>query len=93
MLKNLMPTGLLGLTIAGITAALMGHFSATYNSIATLVTRDFYLKFRPEANQDRQILVGRIAVLAVFILGALWAPVIGQSKSMFIYLQKRAART
>ena len=73
------------------TAALMGHLSATYNSIATLVTRDFYLKLRPDADQDRQILVGRIAVLVVFILGALWAPVIGQSKSMFIYLQNVSA--
>jgi solute:Na+ symporter, SSS family len=91
MLAKLMPTGLLGLTVAGITAALMGHLSATYNSIATLVTRDFYLKLRPEADQVRQILVGRIAVLAVFILGALWAPVIGQSKSMFIYLQNVSA--
>jgi SSS family solute:Na+ symporter len=87
LLKNLMPTGLLGLTIAGITAALMGHLSATYNSVATLFTRDFYLKFRPEASQARQILVGRVAVLVVFVLGALWAPLIGKSKSMFIYLQ------
>jgi len=87
LLKNLMPAGLLGLTIAGITAALMGHLSATYNSIATLVTRDFYLKLRPEADQPRQILVGRIAVLSVFVLGALWAPMIGHSKSMFVYLQ------
>ena len=91
MLANLMPTGLLGLTVAGITAALMGHLSATYNSIATLVTRDFFLKLRPSANQDRQILVGRLAVLAVFILGAVWAPVIGQSKSLFIYLQNISA--
>jgi SSS family solute:Na+ symporter len=87
LLKNLMPTGLLGLTIAGITAALMGHLSATYNSVGTLITRDFYLKIKPDADQDRQILVGRISVLSVFVLGALWAPVIGQSKSMFIYLQ------
>jgi solute:Na+ symporter, SSS family len=88
MLKSLMPTGLLGLTVAGITAALMGHLSATYNSVATLITRDFYLKWRPEADQNRQIRVGRIAVLTVFILGAAWAPLIGRSASMFIYLQK-----
>ena len=87
LLKNLMPAGLLGLTIAGLTAALMGHLSATYNSIATLFTRDFYLKFRPEATQSRQILVGRIAVLCVFIMGAFWAPIIGGYKSLFIYLQ------
>ena len=65
----------------------MGHISATYNSVATLVTRDFYLRFRPEADAGRQVRVGRIAVLAVFVLGALWAPVIGQFRSLWIYLQ------
>jgi len=87
MLNNLMPTGLLGLTIAGITAALMGHLSATYNSVGTLVTRDFYLKIKPDASQDGQIMVGRIVILSVFVLGALWAPLIGRSNSMFVYLQ------
>ncbi len=69
LLKNLMPTGLLGLTVAGIAAALMGHLSATYNSIATLFTRDFYIHWRPDAGQERQIAVGRIVVLAVFVFG------------------------
>jgi SSS family solute:Na+ symporter len=87
LLSKLMPPGLLGLTIAGITAALMGHISATYNSVATLFTRDFYLHWRPEATQERQVLVGRISVLVIFVLGALWAPVIGHFKSLFIYLQ------
>jgi Na+/proline symporter len=61
LLKNLMPTGLLGVTVAGLTAALMGHLSATYNSIATLFTRDLYLEFHPAATQERQILAGRVA--------------------------------
>ena len=88
LLKNLMPTGCLGLTVAGIAAALMGHLSATYNSIATLFTRDFYLKWKPQAGQREQIRVGRIAVLAVFVLGAFWAPIIGHFESLYIYLQK-----
>ena len=58
LLETLMPTGLRGLTVAGIAAALMGHISATYNSVATLVTRDFYLRFRPEADPARQVRVG-----------------------------------
>lgn len=87
LLRELMPHGLLGLTVAGIAAALMGHISATYNSIATLVTRDFYLHWRPEATQERQVLVGRFAVLLVFLLGALWAPMIGKFGSIWIYLQ------
>lgn len=87
LLAKLMPTGLLGLTIAGIAAALMGHISATYNSVATLFTRDFYLRWNPDATQERQIFVGRAAVIVVFVLGALWAPIIGNFKSLFIYLQ------
>jgi SSS family solute:Na+ symporter len=87
MLGNLMPHGLLGLTVAGIAAALMGHISATYNSISTLVTRDIFMKFKPDADSSTQIRVGRLAVLIVFILGAAWAPLIGKAKSMFDYLQ------
>ena len=87
LLGALMPHGLLGLTVAGIAAALMGHISATYNSISTLVTRDLYLKFKPDADSASQIRVGRWAVFVVFILGAAWAPLIGKAKSMFDYLQ------
>ena len=91
LLGALMPSGLLGLTVAGIAAALMGHLSATYNSIATLFTRDFYLRWRPGASQSAQVFTGRAAVLGVFILGALWAPVIGRFQSLWIYLQTVSA--
>jgi SSS family solute:Na+ symporter len=88
LLSELMPTGLLGLTIAGLTAALMGHISATYNSVATLFTRDIYLKFNPRADDRRQVMVGRIACVVVFILGAAWAPMVGKFGGIFDYLQK-----
>jgi solute:Na+ symporter, SSS family len=87
LLKSIMPAGLLGLTISGIGAALMGHISATYNSISTLVTRDFYLRWRPGATQAQQILVGRVAVASVCVMGALWAPLIGWFGDLFSYLQ------
>ena len=87
LLGALMPHGLLGLTIAGIAAALMGHLSATFNSISTLFTRDIFMKFRPEATHETQIRVGRWSVFIVFVLGAAWAPLIGKAKSMFDYLQ------
>lgn len=87
ILGTLMPHGLLGLTVAGIAAALMGHLSATFNSISTLFTRDIFLKLKPGASNETQITVGRWSVLAVFLMGAAWAPLIGKSKSMFDYLQ------
>jgi SSS family solute:Na+ symporter len=59
--------------------------------VATLITRDFYLHWRPQAGQSSQVRCGRIAVIAVFVLGALWAPVIGQFHSLWIYLQSVGA--
>ena len=88
LLGSVMPHGLLGLTVAGLTAALMGHMSATFNSISTMFTRDLYLRQRPNADQKRQILVGRIVVAAVAVLGALWAPEIGRFGSLWDYLQQ-----
>jgi SSS family solute:Na+ symporter len=88
LLGAVMPHGLLGLTVAGISAALMGHMSATFNSVSTMVTRDFYLRWRPKAEPGRQILVGRTAVAAVAVLGALWAPIIGRFGSLWDYLQQ-----
>ena len=87
MLAQHMPHGLLGLTVAGIAAALMGHLSATYNSIATMFTRDFWIKWKPDASQDQQILVGRIVIIVVALLGIGWAPVISKSPSLWSYLQ------
>jgi len=46
----------------------MGHISATYNSVATLFTRDFYLRWRPAATQAQQVHIGRLAVLVVFAM-------------------------
>ena len=87
LLQHIMPAGLLGLTISGIGAALMGHISATYNSISTLFTRGFFLRWKPAATQAQQIRVGRAAVLSVFVLGAAWAPMIGRFGNLFTYLQ------
>lgn len=88
LLSNLLPAGLLGVTIAGLAAALMGHISATYNSVATLFTKDIYLRFDPSADDRRQVLVGRLACVAVFLLGATWAPMVGKFGGIFDYLQK-----
>ena len=85
VLQNLMPQGLLGLAVAGMAAALMGHLSSSFNSIATLISRDFYLKWRPGASQESQIAVGRWAVWAAFGLAVAWVPVIEQFKFIWDY--------
>jgi len=50
LMYKLLPTGLLGLVIAGVLAAMASSIAATLNSASTLITMDFYKKLKPEAS-------------------------------------------
>jgi len=88
LIINLLPTGLVGLMIAALLAALMGSMSAVFNSASTLVTLDFYKKLRPKASEAQLVNFGRIATGLMVLLGLLWVPYIHLiSSQLFIYLQ------
>src|SRR5579871_496102 len=76
MIVNLLPAGLVGLMIAALLAALMGAMSSVFNSASTMVTLDFYKKFRPAATEKQLVTFGRIATGAMVVLGLLWVPFI-----------------
>jgi len=59
MIVNLLPSGLVGLMIAALLAALMGAMSSVFNSASTMVTLDFYKKFRPAATEKQLVFFGR----------------------------------
>ena len=88
LIVRLLPTGLVGLMIAALLAALMGAMSSVFNSASTLVTLDFYKKFRPESTELQLVSFGRIATGIMVVLGVLWVPFIKLlSAQLFIYLQ------
>jgi SSS family solute:Na+ symporter len=85
---NLLPSGLVGLTIAALLAALMGAMSAVFNSASTMVTLDFYKRLRPAASESQLVNMGRIATVVMVGLGILWVPFIHLlSSQLYIYLQ------
>jgi SSS family solute:Na+ symporter len=88
LILNLLPTGLVGLMIAALLAALMGGMASVFNSTSTLVTLDFYKKLRPEASERQLVLIGRIATGVMVLLGIAWVPFITRiSGQLYIYLQ------
>jgi SSS family solute:Na+ symporter len=88
MVVRLLPTGLVGLMIAALLAALMGAMSSVFNSASTMVTLDFYKKFSPNASEKQLVTFGRIATGVMVILGILWVPFIHLlSAQLWIYLQ------
>jgi solute:Na+ symporter, SSS family len=88
LILNLLPTGLVGLMIAALLAALMGGMASVFNSASTLVTLDFYKKLRPDASEKSLVRIGRIATGAMVLLGIAWVPFISRiSSQLYIYLQ------
>lgn len=87
LLFKLLPTGILGLVLAGLLAAMMSSVSATFNSASTLITMDFVKKIRPNISSQGLVRAGQIATLVLVILAAAWAPQIERFGSLFEYLQ------
>src|SRR5206468_4166176 len=60
LVKELIPTGLKGLLLAGMAAALMSHVSAVLNSASTILTIDLYKKLtKREVTEHQQVRFGR----------------------------------
>ena len=73
---QLLPTGLRGLVVAGLLAALMSSLSSVFNSCSTLITMDVYQRRFPEATERRLVAVGRWSTAGLVILGIAWIPVL-----------------
>jgi solute:Na+ symporter, SSS family len=86
---KMLPTGLVGLLLAALIAALTSTLSGLLNSVATLFTMDFYIKKKKNASSKEMVRVGRIISLVALIIAVLWAPQIGERfKSLLKYYQE-----
>ena len=89
LVTGLLPSGLRGLVVAGLLAALMSSLSSLFNSSASLFTIDIYQKIRKEASQRELVRVGKVATAVVVALGLVWIPIIKQvaGGGVYNYLQ------
>lgn len=88
LIYKLLPTGILGLVIAGLLAAMSSSISATLNSASTLITMDFTQKLRPNMSSKQLVRAGQIATCVLVVLAAAWAPMIESFQSLWTYLQQ-----
>ncbi len=88
LVQQLLPSGLRGLVVGGLLAALMSSLSSLFNSCSTLFTVDIYEKIKPGASERELVAVGRIATGVVVLLGLAWIPVMKMvSGALYEYLQ------
>jgi SSS family solute:Na+ symporter len=87
LVGELLPVGVRGLVLAGLIAILMSSMSACYNASATLVVRDFVMRYRPGLSEGEQVAIGRRVTVLMAVLGVLAAPLVGLSVTIWHYLQ------
>jgi len=89
LVTSLLPTGIRGLIVACLLAALMSSLASLFNSSASLFTVDVYQKLKPGRSQTHYVTVGRIATAVVVGLGILWIPVMKlvSEGGLYQYLQ------
>jgi SSS family solute:Na+ symporter len=76
MVAQLLPSGVRGLMIAAMLSALMSSLAAVFNSSATLFTMDCWRSFRPHANDQQLVWIGRLTTAVISVISVLWAPLI-----------------
>lgn len=91
MVSDLLPIGLRGVVLAGLIAILMSSMSACYNASATLVVRDFFMRWKPGLSDEQQVAIGRRITVLMALLGVLAAPLVGRSVTIWNYLQMLSA--
>ena len=87
MVKNILPAGVKGIVTIGFLCALVTSLAAFFNSCATLFTEDFYKPMKKGLSEAHYVLVGRIATVAVVVLGLAWLPVMRGMGNLYSYLQ------
>ena len=89
LVTTLLPSGIRGLIVACLLAALMSSLASLFNSSASLFTVDIYEKLRPGRSERHLLTVGRIATTVVVVAGLLWIPVMKviSGGGLYQYLQ------
>ncbi|XP_062840860.1 sodium/myo-inositol cotransporter 2 isoform X2 [Trichomycterus rosablanca] len=89
LVMELLPSGLRGLMMAVMLAALMSSLTSIFNSSSTLFTMDLWRHFRHAASEWELMIVGRVFVLVLVVVSVLWIPLVqaSQGGQLFIYIQ------
>ncbi|ASU33521.1 sodium:solute symporter family transporter [Mucilaginibacter xinganensis] len=87
-----LPSGLKGLSIAALTAAIVASLAGKANSISTIFTMDIYKKYLKKGADEKQMVgMGKIIILVAMVLSIMltWKDLLGiGGEGGFTYIQK-----
>lgn len=89
-----LPTGLIGIVLASLIAAVMSTLSTHLNWGSSYVVNDFYLRFiKPDASDKQLVAVGRISTVVLMVLSAILALALSSALDAFNILLQIGAGT
>ena len=93
LLSSFVPSGLKGVAIAALFAAIVSSLSSMANSASTIFTMDIYAQFFPAKLSDRHMVkAGRITSAVALLIATLTAkPLLGDLDQAFQFIQEYSA--
>jgi SSS family solute:Na+ symporter len=89
LIKTFVPTGLKGLVLAALAAAIISSLASMLNSTSTIFTMDIYKPYiNRTASETKLVNVGRLTAGISLIIAVLMAPMLGNIDQMFQYIQE-----
>ncbi len=89
---SFLPSGLKGLSVAALTAAIVASLAGKANSISTIFTLDIFKKYiRPNSDEKNLVWIGRITILVAMFVSVLftWNDTLGiGGEGGFTFIQK-----
>ncbi|MEN8148900.1 MAG: hypothetical protein ABFS86_03700, partial [Planctomycetota bacterium] len=68
---EVLPPGLVGVFLAAMFAATMSALDTVYNMVASILSRDMYMRFKPKTTDEKLIVVGRAMTMAIGVVTVL----------------------
>src|SRR5271170_65049 len=87
LILKLLPSGLVGLVVAGFIAATMVSIASMLNSASTLITMDVIRQFKPSLSDSQVVRIGRVSTAGLLVVAVAWAPQLQLFPSLWQYLQ------
>ncbi len=89
LIRTFIPTGIKGLVVAALTAAIVSSLASMLNSTSTIFTMDIYKPyFSKRTDGSDLVFVGRIAVMIALAVAVFIAPALEAMPQMFQYIQE-----
>lgn len=89
LIHNFVPSGLKGLVLAALAAAIVSSLASMLNSTATIFTMDIYRPYlNPGASDKQTVRVGRLTAVVALVIATLIAPMLSNLGQAFQFIQE-----